>query len=362
MPNPRVYFEFKREDGTELGRIVLELFQKECPKTVENFRALCTGEKGIGPNTGKRLWYQKSVVHRVIPGFMAQMGDFSKGNGSGGESIYGRMFDDEAFVHKHKGRGYLSMANRGPDTNGSQFFVLFKEAPHLDGKHVVFGKMVSGEQTLAQLENAETDEKDRPRSKIVVSKCGELVAKKKTRANDELTSPKKKQKKESDDDSDDSSESDKEEPVEKPKPEKKPEPKKLAKTWKGPDGRIRKGRGFFRHDTRKAQELEPKRRSRFDRSPRRNIRYPPRDYRRRSRSRDRYRGHRRRRSRSRSRSRHRQRRPSRRSRKESSSRSGSRSSSRGSPSPPKVLKKQEAAAASAQSGSTMEIDLAKAEN
>ncbi|XP_047166779.1 peptidyl-prolyl cis-trans isomerase CYP63 isoform X1 [Vigna umbellata] len=160
-------------DADPVERIVIQLFDSIVPKTAENFRALCTGEKGIGESTGKPLHYKGTSFHRIIRGFMAQGGDFSRGNGTGGESIYGGKFADENFKLRHDGPGFLSMANSGPNTNGSQFFITFKRQPHLDGKHVVFGKVVNGLDVLKKIELAGTSD-GKPTQIVKIVDCGEV--------------------------------------------------------------------------------------------------------------------------------------------------------------------------------------------
>eukprot|EP00743_Colponemidia_sp_Colp-15_P000545 GILK01000612.1.p1 GENE.GILK01000612.1~~GILK01000612.1.p1 ORF type:complete len:487 (-),score=107.14 GILK01000612.1:186-1595(-) len=171
-PNPKVFMDIKIGDA-EPRRVTYELYADTVPKTAENFRALCTGEKGVGTR-GKPLHFKNSIFHRVIKGFMMQGGDFENANGTGGESIYGDKFNDENFTTKHTEPGLLSMANSGPNTNGSQFFVTFKETPWLDGKHVVFGKVIDGMDVVQDVEAVVTGPNDRPEQPIVVVDCGQL--------------------------------------------------------------------------------------------------------------------------------------------------------------------------------------------
>ncbi|KAL1547187.1 peptidylprolyl isomerase [Salvia divinorum] len=170
--NPTVFLDVSIA-GDAAERIIIELFADVVPKTAENFRALCTGEKGVGASTGKPLHYKGSTFHRIIKGFMSQGGDFSKGNGTGGESIYGGKFSDENFKLDHTAAGLLSMANGGPNTNGSQFFIIFKRQPHLDGKHVVFGNVVSGMDVVKKMEQLGTAD-GRPDGIVKIIDCGEM--------------------------------------------------------------------------------------------------------------------------------------------------------------------------------------------
>lgn len=169
--NPVVFFDITI-GGSPKGRIEIELRKDVVPRTAENFRCLCTGEKGIG-RSGKLLHFKGSSFHRVIPGFMCQGGDFTRGDGTGGESIYGEKFADENFQLKHTGPGVLSMANSGPNTNGSQFFLCTAETTWLDSKHVVFGKVVSGMDVVGAIEQVGSDG-GRCRVEVKISDSGQL--------------------------------------------------------------------------------------------------------------------------------------------------------------------------------------------
>jgi len=168
-------------DGSPVGRLIFELFTDAVPKTSENFRALCTGEKGLSPLSDRPLYYKNSIIHRSIANFMIQGGDFTKRNGTGGESIYGGPFADEDLTRPIDSEGLLCMANRGPNTNGSQFFITLRDCPHLNGKHVVFGKVIRGfDDVVRKIAQVSTDEKDRPAVPVIIHNCGELELRKKS--------------------------------------------------------------------------------------------------------------------------------------------------------------------------------------
>merc|ERR1719350_406343 len=168
----KVFFDVEH-DGNALGRITFGLYGKTVPKTVENFRALCTGNEGKTTDDGIPMTYKGSKFHRVIPNFMLQGGDFTQGNGRGGVSIYGNKFKDENFKLKHTKPGLLSMANAGPNTNGSQFFITVVETKWLDGKHVVFGEVLDGMDLVKKIE-ALGSRSGTPSKEVKIADSGEL--------------------------------------------------------------------------------------------------------------------------------------------------------------------------------------------
>jgi peptidyl-prolyl isomerase H (cyclophilin H) len=156
---------------TPAGRMKMELFSDIVPKTAENFRQLCTGEHRVN---SRPQGYKNATFHRVVRDFMVQGGDFIKGDGTGSFSIHGDKFPDENFEVKHTGPGLLSMANSGPDTNGCQFFITTAPCDFLDGKHVVFGKVIDGLLTLRKIENVPTGPNNRPKLAVKITECGEM--------------------------------------------------------------------------------------------------------------------------------------------------------------------------------------------
>jgi len=167
----KVYFDVEI-NGKPAGRIVMGLFGDVVPKTVENFRQLCTGEAGKA-STGQDMKFEGSKFHRIIPNFMIQGGDFTRGDGRGGESIYGGRFQDENFKLKHIAPFYLSMANAGPDSNGSQFFITTAKTGWLDGKHVVFGKVLEGQDIVLKVEGCGS-QSGAPSSEVKIAVAGEM--------------------------------------------------------------------------------------------------------------------------------------------------------------------------------------------
>ncbi|KAM3955010.1 LOW QUALITY PROTEIN: peptidyl-prolyl cis-trans isomerase 1-like, partial [Aphomia sociella] len=216
-PNDRVFMDISI-GGLPSGRIVFELFNDVAPKTAENFRALCAGDMGVGKVTGKPLTYKGMVFHRVVKDFMIQGGDFTNANGTGGESIYGGTFEDETFELKHDRPYLLSMANRGKDTNGSQFFITTQPAPHLDNVHVVFGHVVGGAALVRQLEALPVDRNARPLQDVAVGNCGQLV---RLQAGKKRKQDKEKEKEDSDADSEHSHKKDKKKKKDKKEKKKK---------------------------------------------------------------------------------------------------------------------------------------------
>ncbi|CAG9808376.1 unnamed protein product [Chironomus riparius] len=225
MSETRCYFDITI-NNIDAGRIVFELFPNECPKTSENFRQLCTGEAGIGKVHDKQLYYKGIIFHRVVKGFMIQSGDFINSNGTSGESIYGKTFDDENLSLKHEKPFLLSMANRGKNTNSSQFFITTAPASHLDGIHTVFGRVVSGQDIVRQIEDLPVDRNSRPLDEAMVKSCGELVKQVKEKKE------KKKKKVEVSDSSDSTSSDSSSEDEKKKKRKKKKEKKKSKKASK----------------------------------------------------------------------------------------------------------------------------------
>lgn len=177
---PECFLDFKI--GTKgVGRVLVKVYMDRTPLAAENFRVLCTGEKGSS-QTGKQLGYRSCVVHRVVKDFCIQAGDYTRGDGTGGLSIYppnsthGDMwgkFKDETFM-KHDRKGLLSMANNGPNRNGSQFFITMRALPHLNGKHVVFGEVIDGMDVVEEISKLQTDARQRPLTRVIIAGCGEI--------------------------------------------------------------------------------------------------------------------------------------------------------------------------------------------
>jgi len=165
LPLPKVFLDL-HADSDKLGRVIIELRSDVAPKTAENFLSLCKGSKGYG--------YRGSTFHRIIPNFMLQGGDFTRFDGTGSKSIYGPRFDDETFDLKHTAPGVVSMSNMGPNTNGSQFFITTSKTDWLDGRHVVFGKVVDGTMSVVKAAEAFGTKSGETIKKIIITDCGML--------------------------------------------------------------------------------------------------------------------------------------------------------------------------------------------
>ena len=177
MSRPHCFFDIVIE-GKPAGRIIFELFSDITPKTCENFRALCTGEKGFG--------YKGCPFHRIIPDVMIQGGDFITHNGEGGKSIYGAKFKDENFIVSFKGPGELAMANAGPNTNSSQFFITTTKCDWLTGKHVIFGKVFEGLDVVREMEKIGSSS-GKPKKSVIIADCGELTNEQKKKKKNYIT-------------------------------------------------------------------------------------------------------------------------------------------------------------------------------
>ena len=181
IENVQTYFDVtigNEGEEKETGRVVFELFSKQVPKTAENFRAICTGDNG------KPMHYKDIIFHRIIKGFMAQGGDTTNMNGTGGVSIYGEKFADEQIWFPHTHKGVPSMANAGADTNGSQFFICFGPTPHLNNKHTLFGRVIKNYDFVEKMEQNPTGAQDKPLKQVIISDCGELLGDNKIQESD----------------------------------------------------------------------------------------------------------------------------------------------------------------------------------